>query len=129
MFELHSWLTIRETYKNEDELDNNTFIESVKKIILEFSNNEISLKTKNGICYIEFSIFSNRKTVEFDNLIILYHKIIHIAKGSYGIIYLWDDEDFNGKDNEFQLFIIKKGKMYEEKDRYLSPCIPIIESE
>jgi len=38
-----------------------------------------------------------------------------------------DDEDINGKNNEFQVFSISRGKLHEHKDTLLSPFVPIVE--
>lgn len=48
------------------------------------------------------------------------------APGSYGILSCWDDED-PVKNNAFQIFILKKGRIIEADDIWLSPCVPEIE--
>lgn len=131
MIELHGWLTIRATYENEDkiEVEEEKTIALVKELILTLKWNNIQLKTRNGVYYIETSIFSNRKTQEIDEINKFFKDVMSIAEGSYGMVYCWNDEDTNGKDNEFQVYIMAKGKIVTKDDVYLSPCIPTIENE
>ena len=51
------------------------------------------------------------------------------APGSYGLLYIRDDEDPNGRVNEFQVLVMRRGKVTVHPDAFLSPCIPIIEDE
>jgi hypothetical protein len=47
--------------------------------------------------------------------------------GSYGPLYVLDDEDRNrGKNygNEFRIWMLKRGKVYEKADPFLSPFVP-----
>lgn len=131
MIELHGWLTIRATYKNEDEIevDEEKAIFLVKELIQKVKWNDIQLKTRNGAYYIETSVFANRKAQEIEEINEFFKNVMHVAEGSYGIVYYWDDEDTCGKDNEFQVYIMAKGKIVTQNDIYLSPCIPTIENE
>jgi hypothetical protein len=51
----------------------------------------------------------------------MYDQIAKEAKGSYGILYLHEDVDYNGHDNEFQVYVLAKGNLTKRKDYYLSP--------
>lgn len=127
MIELHGWVTVHESYKNIDE-DDKIFdkLENMLKK-LDFLEDQIKYGFLNGNFYINFVHFSNRKGERTNSILNLIKRIGVIANGSYGLIYLKDDEDINGKDNEFQVYVLSKGKVTEEKDNFLSPCVPIIE--
>lgn len=56
-----------------------------------------------------------------------YKLISETATGSYGIIYIRDDED-SVHYNEFQIYIFKKGECHYKVDNNLSPCIPEVEN-
>ena len=43
------------------------------------------------------------------------------------MFYMHDDEDRTGMENEFQVFVIARGKIRREKDPFLSPFIPAVE--
>ena len=78
---------------------------------------------------------NNHKIVTFETLekskkyeIFAVFKLIgEIAEGSYGIIYLYNDEDTDGKENYFQVFSLARGMIKENLDEFLSPIIPTIE--
>lgn len=131
MLELHSWVTIRETYEcTEDEEENmDIIIKDIKNRIQKMSWNKPVLRALNGECFIEMTLFANRKTDEVVEIFDFYRFIGKIAKGSYGIIYMLDDEDTNGNDNEFQVFILARGQLKQRKDNYLSPFIPVVEDK
>ncbi len=127
MIELHGWVTIRETYKVTFEEDNEgTFIEMIKKEIKNLSWFKPQIKILNGEWFLEFTIFANRKNSQTEEVFKLYNRIGELAEGSYGLIYLYDDEDV-GKENQFQVFSLSKGSIKEFRDSYLSPIVPTIE--
>lgn len=129
MLEFHAWITIRETYEVKDDEE-----EGISQILQKIRDNAESLKwnkpeikARNGEWYIELSLFANRKTEEITELLEFFSDIAQNAIGSYGLIYMLDDEDVNGRDNEFQVYSISRGKLHEQRDSFLSPFIPIVE--
>jgi hypothetical protein len=49
-----------------------------------------------------------------------------VAKGSYGVLYVRDDEDKHF-DNEMQVWSMVRGKTQKQRDGFLSPCMPLLE--
>lgn len=126
MIELHGWVTIRKTYKVTFEEDyDNIFIDKIKKEIENLLWFKPQIKALNGEWFLEFTIFANRKNPETEEVFQLYNRIGELAEGSYGLIYLYDDEA-EGKENQFQVFSLSKGSIKEFSDSYLSPVIPTI---
>ena len=128
MVELHGWLTVSATYKDEDTLadfEPEKVLQAVKHIISE-SGYDMQLRCKNGSAFLDTLLCSNHRTKEVDDIIGIYRRISETATGSYGMIYLRDDED-SEHDNEFQVYVFKKGKCMMKTDTELSPCIPTIE--
>lgn len=126
MVELHGWLSVWETYGDEDllsqdELDRIT--RKVKDVALE---NGIELRYINGVPFVNTLLCSNHRTAEIDNIINAYTKIAQTATGSYGVIYLRDDEDAEHY-NDFWIYVFKKGTCTQRIDKDFSPCIPMIE--
>lgn len=68
-----------------------------------------------------------QKLKENDSINII-SKIGQIATGSYGLIYLYNDEDTHGKENMFQVFSMVRGVVDEKRDPFLSPIIPTLEN-
>lgn len=129
MFELHCWITIRETYevKENEEENIDVILYEIERKIQELKWNKPQIKVCNGEWYIETSIFSNRKTEKAIELLEFFDFVARTAYGSYGVIYILDDEDLNGKNNEFQVYSISRGTLHEQKDTFLSPFIPTVE--
>lgn len=104
MIELHGWVTIRETYESrfdeEDHVD--VVIENIKKEIEKLLWFKPYIKVQNGTYFLEFTLFSNRKNLESQEIFQLFHRIGELAIGSYGLIYLYDEEE--EKENQFQVF-------------------------
>lgn len=128
MLELHGWVTIRETYKasfdEEDHVD--IVIEKIKNEIDRLSWFKPQIKALNGEWFMEFTIFANRPNPQTQEVFRLYEKIGELAEGSYGLIYLYDDED-KKKGDEFQVYALTRGLVREFGDPFLSPVIPTVE--
>lgn len=127
MIELHGWITIRETYKITDD-ENDEVIKSIENEIRNLKYPNLKIQTMNGESYVEFSLFSNHKAKDSEDLLLFFEKVGKIAKGSYGLIYLNDDEN-NEKNNRFQVFRLVRGKVDTFDDKFLSPFIPTIEDK
>ncbi len=129
MFELHCWITIRETYevKRKRRRKNiDVILYEIERKIQELKWNKPQIKVCNGEWYIETSIFSNRKTEEVIELLEFFDFVARTAYGSYGVIYILDDEDLNGKIMNFK-YILYQEELCMNK-RYISfSFIPTVE--
>lgn len=133
MIEFSGWVTIKESYREQD--DNDIELEKISmklkndvhQINEKYGNEICYFKTINGLYKIITCGYSNHKNKEFFDIFNLFESISKEAKGSYGIFSFIDDEDREGFDNEMQVFSLKKGVFLREKDNYLSPCVPTIE--
>ncbi len=125
MVEIHCWVTIRTHYSLEDDNLENT-IKLINDKITSFLLNEVVIKAMNGEYYLEFSMFSNHMAQDAKNLLELFYYIGEVAIGSYGLLYLHNDEDAV-KHNSFKVYRLCKGKVIEHDDKLLSPCIPMVE--
>lgn len=129
MVELHGWITIRETYRAifEEEEKIDEVVARIKDEINKLSWFKPEIKTQNGEYFIEFTLFSNRINPQILEVFEFLIRISKLADGSYGLIYLYNDEDVNGKENQFQVFSLARGVIKENTDPFLSPIIPKIE--
>lgn len=128
MVEIHGWITIRETYKVIDTDETDKIIKSLVKDLknIEYLNPEI--KWMNGQSYLQLSLYSNHWGEDCDEIIKIYKLIADKAEGSYGLLYVYNDED-RINFNEFIVYRLARGKVEAYKDKYLSPYIPVIEDE
>lgn len=128
MVELHGWLCIRACAGDEDRLpagSEDAVIQSVLSA-LEASPRKTDLQYANGTPYLRTLLDANHRGTETDEIIELYRKIAETASGSYGMIWLHDDEDAQHF-NAFQVYLFRRGTMELHPDPWLSPCIPVIE--
>jgi hypothetical protein len=129
MIQLYAWAAIRESFEMDSEETNLPIIEKIirEKIdTFNWTNGMVMLKFLNGNLVLSIAQNANRIRNETKNVFKLYAFIMQIAKGSYGLIYLHDDEDPE-KANEFQVFVLARGKLEKRKDIFLSPLAPTIE--
>lgn len=131
MYEFHGWATIRETYKNIDKDEDNIdfIVKDLKEYIkkLDMFNWIFDIKVFNGDYHLIASGFTNHSYPASEQLFGLYKYIAQIAPGSYGMIYIHDDEDKRGFDNDFRVHVLAKGIIEEKADPFLSPFVPTIE--
>jgi len=131
MIELHGWVTIRDTYEAIFEEGDNIdlVVTEIHEKINQLCWFKPEIKNGNGSRFLHFSHFANRIRPDTEEIFQLFEHIGKIAKGSYGLIYLYDDEDGNGQNNHFQVFSLARGVVKKHVDPFLSPIIPTIEDE
>ncbi len=125
MVELHSWITISETYEICEE-DDDRVIQNLNQIIQGLRYIDVSIKVTNGEYYIEFSLYTNHFSADVKEYLNFFSEVGKIAKGSYGLVYLYNDED-ETHCNEFQILRLSRGEVRKYDDRILSPFVPTIE--
>ena len=131
MIEINGWAVIRESYKEEDD-DNELLNATIKQIEskineLDYSNEFYSLKRLNGTYHLSIMVNHTHRAVT-EHIIDFFKWLALISKGTYGIMYVQDDEDTErGNEAKFKVWSIKKGKVAELDDIYLSPLNPEIE--
>ena len=128
MIELHGWMAVRETYGDEDLLSREQLDGIMRKVreTVEGNSFGVRLLSRNGSFYLDTLLDHNHRTGDVVGVIELYKAVAQAATGSYGVIYLRDDEDAVHS-NEFQVFVFKRGKCCFRTDTDFSPCIPVIE--
>ncbi len=126
MVELHSWITVRETYEICEDADDTKIIQNIKQVIQELRYIDVSVKVTNGNYYIEFSLYANHFSADVKEYLSFFSEIGRIAKGSYGLLYLHNDEDI-AHCNEFQVWRLSRGEVRKFDDKILSPFVPTVE--
>lgn len=71
----------------------------------------------------------NHKSFEAGEIIELFQFIADQAPGSYGLLYTRDDEDIEGYDNEFKVYVLARGTLRRQEDVWLSPFVPVVEDD
>ncbi|KDN25399.1 hypothetical protein MBO_04047 [Moraxella bovoculi 237] len=107
----------------------NTIIKNIQNALSNMLNVvdiDFSLRAKNGSYQISIFGNSNHLDSSYEYLFSFLKWISNHAIGSYGLIYILNDEDEKNPDN-FVVYSLKKGHIYLHKDKFLSPINPEIE--
>ena len=137
MFEYQGWATILPTYYEDDAAEDAFDDEIAAELIAELEKLVADHKACNinnacGIGYMNWHLrcwfmgYSNHRAQEWEEIMAYFQTLAAKTPGSYGILSCRDDED-PVKNNAFQIFILKKGRIIEADDIWLSPCVPEIE--
>lgn len=129
MFEYHAWITVQHSAGDEDDADLAAAHARVEKELESLCGGTglVDLRWVNGMSQLHISGFLNHRSGEGQGVIDTFHRVGQVAPGSYGVLYMLDDEDPNGKNNEFQVLVMRRGQVTQASDAFLSPCVPLIE--
>jgi hypothetical protein len=132
MFEYHGWATLRtdilDEYGDEDEDALQCLLGELRQYITTLSiNGAIHIEQRNMLYALSiFGLNNHRQQPVID----LFGWLAQNARGSYGLLYIQDNEDFNrGSDytNQFRVWRLALGQLEELDDQFLSPYIPTVE--
>ena len=115
-------------------LDEDKKLDKVISYAINYIKNKLNerhrheLKVINAQYMASSAGFANHRSPDVEAVIELFEEIAKRATGSYGLLYIWDDENINF-DNEFRVGKLARGKFKFLQDPFLSPCIPTIENK
>lgn len=127
MIELFGWLAVSEVYDDEDAYAPETLgaiMQNVKAIAAKYA---LPLHSVNGIPYLQTAFSANHHNADTDEILAAYREIAAAASGSYGVLYLRDDESADAP-NAFLKYVFRRGECAVSVDTDLSPCVPVIEA-
>ncbi len=84
------------------------------------------LRAMNGEYYVHVGGYSNHRGNHGDRVIAGFSRIGRLAPGSYGLLYVQDDEDPVWATG-FRVYRMVRGAVTEQADVLLSPVIPTLE--
>lgn len=129
MYEFHGWVTIREAVREADE-DVAARDAALGKLNDSINANAdgwsfVELTHSNGA---DFLLLHGLRNHRQPWVLELFETAGNLAPGSYGVLYIDDDEDPEYS-NEMQVFLMRRGKVVRHRDEHFSPCIPTLEDE
>jgi hypothetical protein len=107
MLEYHGWLSIRaapgatETEESDDRDAREFAPRSVAE--LEPLRGLHDFRATNGMAFVHVAGFTNHRGPDIVNIFTLYNEIVAHAPGSYGLLHVHDDEDPDGKQEQFRV--------------------------
>lgn len=133
MFEYHGWIKIRasaaypEDGAFDEELSNEAEAQ-IRSLVDDLSGYALmQLEQLNVEQFIHFAGVPNHRGTHGRLIIDLFTQVGRIAPGSYGLLYVHDDEDQDGWNNEHQVFRMVRGQVTRHKDPFLSPVVGLLE--
>ena len=131
MFEFHGWVSVRsDTYEIDAEPDDK-LLAALKAQIATFEKVSgmvaVHLDTHlNGSLHsLTVAGLTNHR---FEPAMDLFEWIAEHGPGSYGLLYVWDQEDGRADyAHGFRVWRLSRGRLKEVSDPFLSPCIPTVE--
>ncbi|PZG13252.1 Imm7 family immunity protein [Nonomuraea aridisoli] len=125
MFEYHGWVTIRDTAGPEEDPARLTRqIEEIQERLARLGDyGLLDLRWMNGTPFLHLAGNPNRRGAWGQEIIGLFARVGEIAPGSFGLLYVLDDES----DEEVRVFRMARGEVTEHADPFLSPVVPTLE--
>lgn len=128
MYQYHGWAVLSISVDDEsNHIEDSKMLLQVQNYISKLKDNIdiIEVKAINGQYHFLMTGFANHKIISEYNPINIFRHIGILASGSYGILYVYDDEDLEYF-NEFRVYVLTRGDISEKSDTYLSPLIPTV---
>lgn len=128
MYQYHGWAVLSISVDDEsNHIEDSKMLLQVHNYISKMKDNMdiIEVKAINGQYHFWMTGFSNHKPQSQYNPINILKELGRLALGSYGTLYVYDDED-SVYFNEFRVYVLTRGKVSEKSDTFLSPLIPTI---
>ncbi len=130
MFQVHGWAVVSsDAYEARSQADAALLMGLQEQIgLTQATNIKIHLDVGlNGDLHV-LSV-AGHKNHRYAPIIDLFGWLAVNGPGSYGLLYVLDDEDFKRGDfeNEFRVWRLARGVLEEKSDPFLSPAIPTVE--
>jgi hypothetical protein len=128
VFEYHGWVAIRETAGLDDnDARLRQQVTEIQERLAELGDyGLLDLRWMNGAPFLHLAGKPNHRGAWGTAILDTFERAGQIAPGSYGLLYVWDDES-NQYPNEFRVFKLARGQVTEHPDVLLSPVIPALE--
>lgn len=128
MFSFHVWIVLRETTVEADTGSLTRRIQQLE-LMVQSSLPDVVPKSRvhavNVERVLQFSGSHNHRGDVHQRLESVLNGVAVDLPGSYGLAYCYDDEDPAG--DGFNVIVIARGSLRNERDEFLSPVIPRIE--
>ncbi|MFB8395818.1 Imm7 family immunity protein [Streptomyces yangpuensis] len=131
MFEYHGWINVQESADADEDSDGGIGNDGLRRIagavaarIEEVAGpGLLDLRWMNGELFVHLGGLRNHRDPE---ALAFFGEVGRLAPGSYGVMHVRDDED-PGRENEVRVLRMVRGRVQEDVEAALSPCIPVLE--
>lgn len=128
MYEIHGWVVVSTSTIEEDDEEKAKVLVDLRNRIAVFrhGNPDVRLFSLNGGDRVTLSALLNHDGPSALDVLDLYEWIGNSAPGSYGVMFVRDDESIS-RENQFVVYVMRRGKVAIQPDPFLSPCNPLID--
>jgi succinate dehydrogenase hydrophobic anchor subunit len=129
MVEYHGWITLRESTHDIDDGRLDAIAATIQGKIsgIQAEHTIRGMKVVNATYMIWLGGCTNHWSSDEEEAFELFRFVASLAPGSYGLLYVWDDEAQNEQENMFRVWRLARGFLTQHADPFLSPCIPTLE--
>lgn len=125
MYEFHGWARIVHDPRGADDDEQLACLSRVRERVREVADPGLVIETQhNGADFLSWHGEHNHRGDAWPERLL--RSIGEAAPGSYGLLYVLDDEDPTN-DNRFRVLALRRGDIVEASDELLSPFIPTCE--
>ncbi len=127
MFEFHGWASVLYHTHDTDAALQDRCWQQLVDYVATIPTNLVHVQRYNGCDSLHVAGQHNHRS---EYIIELFQWIADNASGSYGILYIRDDEDHSREGNYtncFRVWRLCRGQLTECDDPFLSPAIPTVE--
>jgi hypothetical protein len=129
MIDINGWLVLSNSADGETHSGSlSEGLSDLKEYVLSLGsfNQVFAFNKVNQNHVLNITIAHNHNLDYIDMIEELLNKVAKRLIGSYGLVYVWNDEDLENHNN-FVVYKLAKERVTKERDPFLSPCNPIIE--
>lgn len=132
MYQFHGWIVLEESPDETDDDVMQEIAQDAQRLIdsFQWGSGVLEIRIVNAQYYVLIAGLTNHRTEEADDLERLFAFVGERAPGSYGLLYIWDDEEngWPGR-NAFKVRLLVRGKTFERADPFFSPIAPVVEDD
>ncbi|MCI4084394.1 immunity 7 family protein [Streptomyces sp. MMS21 TC-5] len=128
VFEYHGWISVQESADADDSDHGDAGLRRIAGAVAARieeigSPGLLDLRWMNGELFVHLGGFRNHRDPD---VLEFFGEVGQLAPGSYGVMHVRDDED-RGRENEVRVLRMVRGRVTEDVEAALSPCIPVLE--
>ena len=128
MYTYHLWIVLAESVTEADSGRLSEKVQALRTLVAERMTPppQSPINQINHEWVFQCSVSRNHGGQQLDRLHAVLTWICEHLPGSYGLVYLRDDEDsaFSGS---YKVLVVARGRFVERRDPFLSPIVPTIE--
>ena len=128
MIEFNGWVCLALTTDGEGEDTVTSAVQAIGPLVEGIRRRATFpfVEARNGSYYLHVAGNANHNGVDWAETHALLQQVARRFPGAYGLVHLWDDEDAQGNDNAFVVYVVRRGTVECRLDPFLSPRNPVI---